>query len=249
MLSGQGSMRNFASAVSRLSSKSCRFIIVNGGGKEIDTLCSRLSIDVKKEQGLRVTTPDVLDVVQMTLARKSNELASALMAHGLRSLPVPAFALGAVRCRKKVLPNGRDLGYVGEVEDVDPTVLLSLVTARSIPVIYPIGSDSEGNLYNINADELAADIASSLRASSLLLLTDVPGVMINSTVVPCIHVSELDDPLLAGHLHDGIIPKLESAKRAARSGVGRVAIIDGRRSENIENFFTEGKIVGTEIQN
>jgi acetylglutamate kinase len=223
-------------------------IIVNGGGNEIDMLCSRLSVDIRKYRGLRITSREVLDIVQMALSKKSNEIAVTLLAHGINAIPLPAFASAAVRCRKKPDSHGVDFGFVGEVESVDAAFLLSLVRGGAVPVIYPVAADASFSLYNINADELASEIASAVGAESLLLATDVGGVIIDSAVQDVIHAGSINLLESSGKLQGGMIPKLEAARNALNSGVRRVAILDGRNPLNLINFFREGVIIGTEIQ-
>ncbi|MBX8639831.1 MAG: acetylglutamate kinase [Candidatus Thermoplasmatota archaeon] len=223
-------------------------ILVNGGGTEIDRLCSRLSVDTRKYRGLRITTGEVLDIVQMALSKKSNEIAITLLAHGINAVPLPAFASSIVKCRKKPDPEGVDLGFVGEVENVDTTLLLSLVRGGAVPVIYPVAADSSSNLYNINADELASEVASAVGAGSLVLATDVGGVIVDSVVQNVINAGSINLLESSGKLQGGMIPKLKAARNALNSGVRKVAIVDGRNPANLINFYREGVIIGTEIQ-
>ncbi len=238
-----------AAAVKEEWKRGGRIVIVNGGGKEIDALCKRLSVETAKTSGLRITTPEVLEAVQMSLSKKSVEIATALMSIGISAVPMPALSGGMVRCRPRHSPPGYpDLGLVGEVDAVDRSFIDVLFNLRTIPVIYPIGSDGSGTIYNINADEVASSIASALGATALLLMTDVPGIMVGSSVIKSIRYSEIEPLLAKGDIRDGMIPKLTTAGSAALAGVERVCIMNGTIPGSLDEFFRKGILNGTEIQ-
>lgn len=229
-------------------SSAYRFTIVNGGGREIDRLCNALSIPVEKIDGLRVTTPQVMDIVQMALARSSNGVVTALHSAGLKAVPVPAFSASTAIVEKRISASGRDLGSVGRVVSVDTSLLESLQEQGVIPVVYPVAMDAGGRLYNVNADEMASELSVALQADALLLMTDVEGVLVDSRPLASLKVGEFRALGSSGHFTAGMIPKLEAAAAAAERGVRRVCIMDGRKQGSLLSFFKEGNLNGTEVQ-
>jgi acetylglutamate kinase len=248
-IQSERAMNDLAAAVGEGWAEGRGIIMVNGGGKEIDTLCKRLSIETQKVDGLRVTTPEVLEAVQMSLSKKSFEIALSLMGRGIAAVPLPAFAGGMVLCRRRPrLSGGQDLGLVGEITSVDRSIIDALFSRNALPVIYPLSTDDSGVLYNVNADEVASSIASAVGATALLLMTDVPGIVANSNVLKSIRCDEISPLLANGQITEGMMPKVRSASSAALSGVGRVCIMDGSRPDSLSAFFKEGILNGTEIR-
>ena len=249
VLQSESAMDGMAKAIGYGWSRGGRIVIVNGGGREIDALCKRLSIGTAKAGGLRITTPEVLEAVQMSLSKKSMEIALSLMRQGVPAVPFPAFSAGTVLCRRRALPiDGQDLGLVGEVVSVNGKVIDALCDMNAVPVVYPLGTDDSCAMYNINADEVASSMASELGASTLLLMTDVPGIMVNSSVLKSIRYEEIRTLLANGTISDGMLPKINAAGSAVMSGVGRVGIMDGSGPDSLSAFFREGVLNGTEIQ-
>lgn len=224
------------------------FVIVNGGGKEIDRLCRALSIQIEKAGGLRVTTPEVLSVVQMALAKSSNTVASRLSSFGIKAVPIPAFAAMTVTVEKRQPVQSRDLGLVGSVAEVDCSLISLLQREGMVPVVYPVSADRLSQLHNVNADEIASCIASGLSAGALLMLTDVEGVLVEGVARNVIRTSELEGFARAGWFTEGMLPKLDAAADAALNGVSRVCILDGRKKGVVREYLKEGKANGTEIQ-
>ena len=238
-----------ATAVGEGLTRGGRIVIVNGGGKEIDELCKRLSIETAKAGGLRITTPDVLEAVQMSLSKKSAEIALSLTRLGITAIPLPAFSGGMVTCRRRERSNdGIDLGLVGQIVSVNRKILDALFDMKAVPVIYPLCADGSGTLYNVNADEVASSVASALRASTLLLMTDVPGIIVNANVLKSIRYEDIRTLLASGDIRDGMLPKINAAGSAVMSGVERVCIMDGSRPDSLSAFFREGILNGTEIR-
>ncbi len=224
------------------------FVIVNGGGREIDRLCRALSIPVEKVGGLRITTPEVMSVVQMALAKSSNAVASCLSSLGVRAVPFPAFAAMTVTVEKRQPVQSRDLGLVGSVAEVDCSLINLLQKEGIVPVVYPVSADRFSQLHNVNADEIASRLASELGAGALLMLTDVEGVLVEGIAREVIRTSELENFARSGWITDGMLPKLDAAAGAALNGVSRVCILDGRKNGVIREYLKEGKANGTEIQ-
>ncbi len=247
LIESEASIGSLSEDISMMSD-GCRFVVVNGGGKEIDRLCGQLSVPVEKEAGLRVTGPEVLEIVQMALAKSSSAVAAHLQSHGVRAAPVPAFAAGMVFVEKRELAGGRDLGYVGKIASVDCTLIEAMHSAGIVPVVYPVAMGPGYQLYNVNADEIASGIASAISADALLLMTDVEGVLVSGSPVKSLTSTELEALKGEGHFTSGMIPKLEAASRAAAGGVGHVYILDGRGSGALKRCIKEGRPDGTEIQ-
>lgn len=224
------------------------FVVVNGGGKEIDRLCAALSIPVEKVGGLRVTGSDVLVAVQMALARSSNAVASLLLAQGVRAVPMPAFSAGTVAVERRAAENGVDLGYVGRIASVDCTLIGEMQRYGCVPVIYPVASDRQHQLYNVNADEVASSIAVALGADALLMMTDVDGVLVGGAPRELLTSGDLSRSEIRGCFSDGMLPKLDAACSAANDGVAHVCIVDGRRRGSLRTYLKEGILNGTEIQ-
>lgn len=223
------------------------FIIVNGGGREIDRLCASLSVPVEKVEGLRVTPHEVLDIVQMALAKSSNRVACSLSAAGLKAVPMPAFSGGLVNAERRTA-GGRDIGYVGRPVSVDPSVLQTLLAGGFTPVIYPLSSGAGQQLFNVNADEVSSAIAAATGSEALMLMTDVDGVVVEGRALPVLSAGEVAGGSLSSSISGGMLPKIGAAVRAAESGVRRVCIMDGRRRGSISGYLRKGIANGTEIR-
>lgn len=229
-----------------LSLTGIKTVLVHGGGPEITSALNRMNIESKFVDGLRVTDKETADIVQMVLAGKVNkDLVKLLGAHGGRAIGLSGVDAGMIKAR----PVDERLGYVGEITSVDPRPILDLLDNGYIPIISTVGCDDDGNIYNINADTAACEIAASLGAESLITMTDINGIMRDtsdeSTLIPLIRADEMSELLNRGIISGGMIPKVESCIKAVNSGVKKVIIIDGRvpHSIIIEMFTNEG--IGT----
>lgn len=208
-------------------------IIVHGGGPEINNMLNRLNIKSEFINGLRVTTKETMEVVEMVLAGKVNkQIVEMISQQG--GCPVGLTGKdGKIIRAKKLEKDGIDLGFVGDIVKVNTRLLKSLINDSFIPIIAPIGSDDEGNTYNINADYAAVAIAAAMNAEKLVFLTDVEGVLKDKDN-PSSLVSFLNDEEAREYIHDGIIaggmiPKVECCMEAIEKGVSMVHILDGRR--------------------
>ena len=208
-------------------------IIVHGGGPEINNMLKRLDIHSEFVNGLRVTTKEVMEVVEMVLAGKVNkQIVEMLVEQG--GCPVGVTGKDArILKAKKLEKDGIDLGYVGEIVEVNKRLIHTLIDNDFIPVIAPIGADEEGNTYNINADYAAVAIAGALGAKKLVFLTDVEGVLKDKTDASSL-ISFLSDEdaktyIKEGIIAGGMIPKVECCMEALEKGVSMVHILDGRK--------------------
>lgn len=251
--------RAFAADMVFLRSVGVRPVVVHGGGPQISSMLGRLGIESEFRGGLRVTTPEAMDVVRMVLVGQvGRELVGLLNAHGPLAVGLSGEDAGLLRAvRREALVDGEpvDVGLVGDVVDVDPTAVLDLLEAGRIPVVATVapevGDDpaEAGAVLNVNADTAAAAIAAALGAAKLVVLTDVEGLYADwpdrSSLVRSITADDLE-ALLPG-LDAGMIPKMEACLRAVRAGVPQATVLDGRVEHAVllEVFTPEG--VGTQV--
>jgi acetylglutamate kinase len=242
---------SFAEDVALLQSAGIAPVIVHGGGRAVTQMSARLGIETTFVDGLRVTDAATLDVATMVLAGKLNtDAVATLVAGGVRAVGLSGVDGGLLLARKQVADEPTpDLGFVGEVVHVRADVLSTLLAQRFVPVVASIAMDETGQAYNVNADVVASELAIALGAKKLIYVNDVPGLIGPSGEL----LSELSAAqcldLLArgGVVEGGMIPKLESAVRALKAGIGRVHLVDGRVEHSVvlELFTPEG--VGTMI--
>jgi acetylglutamate kinase len=223
-------------------------VVVHGGGPQIGELMARLGKQTEFRNGLRVTDADTLDIARMVLVGKVNrDIVSAINVHG----PLAVGMSGEDANLITAAPSHADLGFVGSVTLVDPTMLQRLVAEGLIPVVATIGADPSGQAFNINADIAAGALAAALEAEKLVFLTDVSGLRSDpddpSTLIHQATAHDLDRLVATGAATGGMIPKVEACARAVRSGVGRAHILDGRTPHALllEVFTDEG--VGTMV--
>lgn len=226
-----------------------KIVLVHGGGPEISSLLGKLGIESKFVNGLRYTDTDTAEVVQMVLAGKTNkDLVSLVEVCGGKAVGLCGIDGGMIKA-KKVNDGVNDYGFVGDIVSVDPSPIKKILEENYIPVIATVGSDENGQVYNINADTAAAEIAAALDAENIITLTDIPGLMkdVNdkNSLIPEIHVDEIDSLIENGVIYGGMIPKVRSLEVAVRAGVKKAVMIDGRipHSILIEMFSNEG--IGT----
>jgi acetylglutamate kinase len=211
-------------------------VIVHGGGPQIDDLLKRLGKQGKFIQGMRVTDEETMDIVEMVLGGQVNkEIVNLINRHGGKAVGLTGQDGNFIRATKLLMPNKDnpdeliDIGQVGEITSIDPSIISFLDTGDFIPVIAPIGVGPEGETYNINADVVAGKIAEILKAEKLVLLTNTPGVLDKAgKLLTGITPKDIDAMVEDGTLSGGMLPKISSALDAARSGVRSVHIIDGR---------------------
>ena len=204
-----------------------RVVLVHGGGPAINKMLARVGKESKFVGGLRYTDEETMGIVQQVLAGQVNkDLVALLKGRGVGLCGMDGHT---ITCSRK---SDVDLGYVGEIEKVDTTLIEHLLADSFIPVIATVGMDDNGVPYNINADTAAARIAASLGAESLISMTDIRGILRDpadeSTLIPAIQVSEAPQLIREGIISGGMIPKIECCIEAIRRGVKKVFIIDGR---------------------
>lgn len=244
----------FAEDVIFLRTVGVKPVVVHGGGPQISSMLKRLGIASEFRGGLRVTTPEAMDVVRMVLMGQVNrELVGLLNARGPVAVGLSGEDAGLLTAERKGIElDGEeiDLGLVGEVTEVRPEALIDLINAGRIPVVATVAPDDEGQVYNVNADTAAGALAAALGADRLVVLTDVAGLYRdwpNSTeVIRQISTDELE--LLLPSLASGMIPKMEACLKAVQAGVPKATVIDGRvpHSLLLEMFTDEG--IGTMVR-
>jgi acetylglutamate kinase len=228
-------------------------VVVHGGGPQITAMLNRLNLPAEFRGGLRVTTPETIDVVRMVLVGQvGRELVGLINAHGPFAVGMSGEDAGLFTAeRRTALVNGEavDIGLVGEVVSVSPSAVLDIVAAGRIPVVAGVAPDRDGVVYNINADSAAAALAEALGAAKLVVLTDVEGLYANypdpNSLISAITAAELA-PMLPS-IATGMAPKMEACLRAVRGGVPQAHVIDGRLAHSVllEVFTREG--VGTMV--
>jgi acetylglutamate kinase len=204
-------------------------VVVHGGGPQIGALMARLGKEAEFRNGLRVTDADTLDIARMVLVGKVNrDIVSAINVHG----PLAVGLSGEDANLITAAPRHADLGFVGNVSLVDPTMLERLVAEGLIPVVATIGADESGQAYNINADTVAGALAEALHAEKLIFLTDIEGLRVvaddPTTVLHQASVDVIDEIVRSGGAQGGMMPKVEACASAVRAGVSRAHILDGR---------------------
>lgn len=243
-----------------LHSVGIRPVVIHGGGPEINTMLNKMGKESQFIRGLRVTDEETMEIAAMVLVGKLNtEIVSLLNHFGGRAVGLSGKDAQLLQAVKKPLKvqnqQGEyeevDLGFVGEIEQVSPGIIESLLDQGYIPVISPLAGGVDGESYNINADTAAGKIAEALGADKFLLLTDVRGVLKDvknpDSLISVIKQEEVPELLKAGILMGGMIPKVECALEALDGGVGSVHILDGRILHAILlELFTDGGI-GTMI--
>ena len=247
--------RAFAQDMVFLRTAGIRPVVVHGGGPQISAMLGRLGLEGEFKGGLRVTTPEVMDVVRMVLfGQVGRELVGLINSHGPFAVGMSgedAHLFTAARRGATVQGEEVDIGLVGDVVHVNPEAVLDLVAAGRIPVVSSIAPDVDGVVHNVNADTAAAALAEALGAQKLVVLTDVEGLYANwpdrSSLRSVIQASELAE-LLPG-LDAGMVPKMEACLRAVRGGVPTAHVIDGRVAHSVllEVFTSEG--IGTMVTN
>lgn len=231
-------------------------VVVHGGGPQIENLLARVGKKGEFIQGMRVTDAETMEVVEMVLGGQVNkDVVNLINQHGGKAVGLTGKDGNCIRARKLMLENKDnpgdliDVGQVGEITQIDPSLIEHLDKGAFIPVIAPIGVGAEGETYNINADVVAGKIAEVLKAEKLVLLTNTPGVLDKAgNLLTGITPKEIDQMVEDGTLSGGMLPKIGSALDAARSGVKSVHIIDGRVEHALLLEILTDEGVGTLIK-
>ncbi len=242
--SEEATLESFARDVVLMASVGIKPVVVHGGGPQIGEMLARLAIESRFENGLRVTDAATLEVVQMVLMGKVNpEIVAAIN----RFAPLAVGLSGADTGLIIAEPAPGELGFVGEVESINPEIVERLLGEGMIPVVATVGVDRRGQAYNINADVVAGAIAGAIRAEKLIYLTNVEGIYANypdpASLIRRISSEGLSRMLRSGSATAGMIPKLRSCLKALEAGVGSAHILDGRMEHSLLlEIFTDSGI-------
>jgi len=250
-----------AAQLALLSSLSIRLVVVHGGGPQATALSRRLGQEPTLVAGRRVTDESALEVAKMVYAGQLNvDLLAALREHKVQAVGLSGIDADLLTAHRRppvvvVDDDGRtlkvDYGHVGDIDRVDPRVLMTLMDARFVPVVASLAGDEDGGVYNVNADTVAESLAVALRAQKLIFLTGAPGVLRDrldpATLVTFADPDDLAGLMASGALAGGMRPKVEACIRAATSGVERTHIIDGRAPDALLLEVFTGTGCGTMI--
>ncbi|POA98155.1 acetylglutamate kinase [Chromobacterium sinusclupearum] len=229
-------------------------VVVHGGGPQINDLLARVGKQGEFIQGMRVTDAETMEVVEMVLGGLVNkEIVSLINKHGGKAVGVTGKDGHFIRARKLFLKaegeEAIDIGQVGEIESIDPSLVSLLDSQDFIPVVAPIGVGMDGEAYNINADLVAGKLAETLKAEKLVLMTNTPGVLDKSgQLLTGLTAQRIDELFADGTISGGMLPKISSALDAAKSGVNTVHIIDGRVKHALLLEILTAAGVGTMIR-
>jgi acetylglutamate kinase len=241
-------LASFAEDMVLLHSVGIRPVVVHGGGPQISELMKRVGKEAEFQDGFRVTDADTLDLVRMVLVGKVNrDLVSAINVHGALAVGLSGEDANLITA----VARSEALGFVGEVVEVDPTLVHQLLAQGLIPVVATIGADAAGQAFNINADTAAGALAAAVSAEKLLFLTDVAGLRSvpddPATLIPQATPDELDALVASGVAAGGMVPKVEACAWAVRHGVRRAHILDGRRPHAVLLELLTDAGVGTMV--
>ena len=227
-------------------------IIVHGGGKEISRWVGKVGMKPEFKNGLRVTDEATMELAEMVLGKVNKSLVQLVESLGVRAIGISGKD-GRLLSVKKKYANGEDIGFVGDVTNVNADILYDLLEKDFLPIICPVGLDDDNNTYNINADDAACAIAKAMKAEKLAFLTDIEGVYKDpqdpSTLISELTVSEAHKLVGDGYIGGGILPKINNCIEAIESGVSRVHILDGRIPHCLLLEIFTNKGIGTAILN
>lgn len=225
-------------------------IIVHGGGKEISRWVGKVGMEPVFVNGLRKTDEDTMEIAEMVLNKVNKSLVKLVQELGVNAIGISGKDGGLLKVQKK-LSNGEDIGFVGEITEVNPKIIYDLLEKDFLPIVCPIGMDDEYNTYNINADDAACAIARAVSAEKLAFLTDIEGVYKDpndsNSLISELTVSEAKELITDGFIGGGMLPKLNNCIDAIENGVSRVHILDGRIAHCLLLEIFTNKGIGTAI--
>ena len=227
-------------------------IIVHGGGKEISKWLSLLGHDSKFVEGLRVTDEQTMEVAEMVLGKVNKNLVQMVEKLGVKAVGISGKDGSTLKVEKRTV-NGQDIGFVGNIKEVNVDLINTLIDNNFVPVIAPIGLDDDYQNYNINADDAACAVATAIGAEKLVFLTDIEGVYADpkdkDSLISVLTLEKADELLDSGFIGGGMLPKLKNCLDAVRNGVSRVHILDGRMEHCLLLEFFTNRGIGTAIIN
>jgi acetylglutamate kinase len=222
-------------------------VIIHGGGKDIARQLDLLKREYTFVEGMRVTDAETVGSVQMVLSGDVNKR----LVNALQTAGVTALGISGVDCNllsaSRMTVQGRDIGFVGSIKHVDIRIIGICKANGIVPVVSPMSRDNAGNIYNVNADAAASEIAKALCAEHLVFVSDVPGVLVDGAVVRVIRTGETETLIAAGHIKGGMIPKVRGARESVENGVAQVHICGWNGKETLTRELRPETATGTAI--
>ena len=242
--------RNVIQDVTLLKLVGFKPIIVHGGGKEISKWVEKAGMEPEFVNGLRKTDAATMEIAEMVLGKVNKSLVQMVESLGVNAIGISGKDGGLLKVNKK-LSNGQDIGFVGDVKEVNPKILYDLLEKDFLPIVCPVGMDDDFNTYNINADDAACAIAEAVHAEKLAFLSDIEGVYKDqndpASLISELHIHEAEKLISEGYVGVGMIPKLKNCIDAIENGVNRVHILDGRIPHSLLLEIFTNKGIGTAI--
>lgn len=242
--------KNVIKDVSLLKLVGFKPIIVHGGGKEISSWINKAGMESSFVNGLRVTDAPTMEIVEMVLNKVNKNLVQMVQEIGVKAIGISGKDGGLLTVQKKY-SDGKDIGFVGEITNVDPSIIFNLLDNDFLPIICPVGMDENFHTYNINADDAACAIARAVNAEKLAFLTDIEGVYKDqndkSSLISELTLNEAKKLIEEGYIGGGMLPKLNNCIDAIANGVSRVHILDGRIPHCLLLEIFTNKGIGTAI--
>ncbi len=240
--------RNVIKDVTLLKLVGFKPIVVHGGGKEISNWVKKVGKEAQFVNGLRVTDEETMEIAEMVLSKVNKSLVTMVEEMGVKAVGISGKDGGLLKVEKKYA-DGEDIGFVGEIKEVNTKIIEDLLDKDFLPIVAPIGLDDAFDTYNINADDAACAIAKAMHADKLAFLTDIEGVYVDpedkESFISRLTVSEAEKMIADGHIGGGMLPKLKNCTDAIESGVNRVHILDGRKPHSLLLEVFTNKGIGT----
>ena len=240
--------RNVIKDVTLLKLVGFKPIVVHGGGKEISRWVGKVGKEAQFVNGLRVTDEETMEIAEMVLSKVNKSLVTMVEELGVKAVGISGKDGGLLKVDKRYA-DGEDIGFVGEIREVNTKIIEDLLDKDFLPIIAPIGLDDHFDTYNINADDAACAIAKAMHADKLAFLTDIEGVYVDpedkESFISRLTVSEAEKMIADGHIGGGMLPKLKNCTDAIESGVNRVHILDGRKPHSLLLEVFTNKGIGT----
>jgi acetylglutamate kinase len=222
-------------------------LIIHGGGKDIARQLDLQKKEYQFVEGMRVTDADTVGIVQMVLSGDVNKrIVNALLCAGVRAIGISGVDCGFLTA-SRLSVGGRDIGFVGKIDRIDRRIIDICISNGIVPVVSPISRDAAGNIYNVNADLAAGEIAKMLGAAHLVFVSDVPGVIVEGSVRHQISTSDIEGLIASGQIKGGMIPKVRGAKESVENGVSQVHICGWKGKSTLTNELITGTASGTII--
>jgi acetylglutamate kinase len=246
-VNSSGLLNELGTSIFKLTKDKIETIVVHGGGKDIAKELERLNKEFTFVEGMRVTDAETMESVQRVLSGEVNKrIVNTIQLEGVKAVGISGVD-GNTLVAKKLYISGEDIGFVGEIKEVNLSVIDALISSQNTVVLSPVSRDNDGNIYNVNADLAASEVAIAKSVDDLIFISDVQGVLIDGSVQSKIKISEIEQMITDGHITGGMIPKLRSAADAINRGVKRVHICGWHGKDTLAEELDENKSLGTTV--